>query len=895
MPSCRSPLIAVLLGALLPCLPAADTVSIVASDATAAESSPGSGAFTVSRLAATASPLTVIYARSGTARANGVRDYDLSTGDLGSVTIPAGQASAVVIVDPIPDNVHEADESVILTLLSTPEYSTGSGASAIVTIVDDDPVPTVSVQKISDGVENSPGSVGRFRLSLSNGAAPPPTIYFATGGTATSGTDYRPIADSVTFLSELATTADVVVFLTPSSGPPYNDTFYEGTETVTLDLNPGTGYLVGSPSTATVSIHDDDVPPKFDLTISDGLASETGPDSGSFTISTTQPLATDTIIKLSYASSTTVNGVDHAVLPSQVSIPAGGTSVTVQVLPVDDAVNEGPFPETVVITLLPGTGYALGNVLTGSIAISDNDQPTGQFRFLDAAPTVNEASPPITSWQAGVMVERVNGTAGSATVSWATSDGSASAGSDYTASSGTLTWAAGESGFKTIIIPITPDTQIEANETVMLTLSGAVGAALGSPSTAVLTISNDDSSSGGQLRFPQAYLSQTEGSAGTTTLTVQVQRLLGSTGAISVAYATSDGTAIAGTDYTAASGTLNWADGDSASKSFTITISGDTLAEVDETFSVNLSSPGGGASLGPQASVQVTIANDDGGTAGSLAFSAASISFSEGSADRTISIPVLRSGGSTGAVGITYTFTNGSAINGSDFIGSTGSLAWAADDSAAKSINLTLTGDAATEPDKTFTVALSSVSGGAVLGSPSTATVTIVNDDLPPAGTISFETGGSSTPEGNSGSYSVIVTVRRLGGSNGAVSAAFSCTGVSATAGSDFDPVSGILSWPDGNTGDRFIAISILSDLVYEGDETLQVNLSAPSGGAVLGTALNTITISEDDAASGTTAGGGGGGGGGGCGAGATAGLVLLGLAYAALMPLRRRRAGEGP
>ena len=92
--------------------------------------------------------------------------------------------------------------------------------------------------------------------------------------------------------------------------------------------------------------------------------------------------------------------------------------------------------------------------------------------------------------------------------------------------------------------------------------------------------------------------------------TVRLQRIGGSTGAVSVSYATRDGTALAGSDYTAASGTLNWADGDLADKTVTIALTNDASVEPDENFSLLLSAATGGAALGAT-TVVVTIANDD--------------------------------------------------------------------------------------------------------------------------------------------------------------------------------------------------------------------------------------------------------------------------------------------
>jgi hypothetical protein len=109
---------------------------------------------------------------------------------------------------------------------------------------------------------------------------------------------------------------------------------------------------------------------------------------------------------------------------------------------------------------------------------------------------------------------------------------------------------------------------------------------------------------------PRATVQEAAGS-----VTLRVARHVGSTGAISVNWATANGTATAGADYTAANGTLNWADGDTLEKTITINVSQDTLLEGKETFTVSLTTPTGGASIGSAGGVSqtatVSIIDDD--------------------------------------------------------------------------------------------------------------------------------------------------------------------------------------------------------------------------------------------------------------------------------------------
>ena len=113
----------------------------------------------------------------------------------------------------------------------------------------------------------------------------------------------------------------------------------------------------------------------------------------------------------------------------------------------------------------------------------------------------------------------------------------------------------------------------------------------------------------GILRFSQASYSANE-NAGTATITVQ--RIDGDDGAVSIDYAVSAGTAIAGADFTAATGTLSWADNDDTSKSFAVTVVNDALVESTETVQLALSGATGGASTDPtRQTATLQIVDDD--------------------------------------------------------------------------------------------------------------------------------------------------------------------------------------------------------------------------------------------------------------------------------------------
>ena len=194
---------------------------------------------------------------------------------------------------------------------------------------------------------------------------------------------------------------------------------------------------------------------------------------------------------------------------------------------------------------------------------------------------------------------------GAVTVSYATADGTASAGSDYTATGGTLTFAAGETT-KTVNVTITGDTAVEPDETFVVTLSAPGGATL-ADATGQGTISNDDIAPPVLPTLSIADVVVAEGNAATTA-TFTVTLSAAAAGVVTASYSTADGTATAGSDYTAATGALSFAAGETT-KTLSVAIAGDTVVEPTETFTVTLSAATG--STFADASAQGTITNDD--------------------------------------------------------------------------------------------------------------------------------------------------------------------------------------------------------------------------------------------------------------------------------------------
>jgi hypothetical protein len=335
-----------------------------------------------------------------------------------------------------------------------------------------------------------------------------------------------------------------------------------------------------------------------------------------------------------------------------------------------------PQPSSTTPTSRARSSSKASSVSSSSMASSSASSynPKGVFRFTTTAFTVNEQLGKVT-----IGVVRTGGNEGTAAVNYAITQGTATAGSDFTTASGTILLSNKETS-KTFTILINDDSLSEGNETFTVTLSNPqYGVGLASPGTASVTILDNETSStssqsstastassvagpaAGTFNFAAAaYAVREEGGAATLTVT----RTGGSQGTATVAYATQNGTAT-GNEYTGANGTLTFNAGET-SKTFTITPDNNTSITGNKAFTATLSAPTGGAALGDARLVTVTIFDDESGSYGS-----GSLKFSKANYDVTVSqgkavITVMRTGGADGTITVNYYVSNGSAIAGSD-------------------------------------------------------------------------------------------------------------------------------------------------------------------------------------------------------------------------------------
>ena len=368
---------------------------------------------------------------------------------------------------------------------------------------------------------------------------------------------------------------------------------------------------------------------------------------------------------------------------------------------------------------------------------TDSSNPTASKIYLIQTALVSNAAPIPTGVQLttdkhftsensstlSVTVTRTGDISAATSIDYATSNGTATAGTDYTSTSGTLAFAAGQLT-RTIPIPILDDQIFEGPaETFTLTLTNPTGATLESPSSTLITISDTET----RPTIFTSGVTTTEGNAGTKVFSLPVTLTNGSAEQISLNYTTEDASAVAGSDYVAKSGVITFAPGTSTA-SIDITVNSDTTVEADESFLVKLSNPVNAFNASSQ--VTVTITNDD----STIQFGATTYSIAENG--NSLNVTFARVGevaGSTvdyvttdvaGANGCNV--TNGNASSRCDFIITLGTLTFATGETS-KSISIPIVDDVYAEGSETFTIALTNAVGMTV--NTPTATVTITDNE----------------------------------------------------------------------------------------------------------------------------------------------------------------------
>ena len=718
------------------------------------------------------------------------------------ITIAANAPSGTgtFTLRPEDDAEDEADETLTVTGESDLPVTPTS-----VVLADDDEMAS-RVLSIADAEAAESAGDMAFAVTLDGPSPAEVTVSYATAdpaGTvdpvAGAGVDYESASGTLTFApGEVSRTIGVSVI---------DDSLDEPDETFALVLADPRGATLGRGS-ALGTIRDDDEPPAL------SIAGDTGPeDVGELVFSVTLMARAPTEVTVNYATmdDTAIAGDDYEPVEGTLTFAPGETAKTIRVAVVDDALYEAD-EEVFAVTLSGPSGATLAHALATGV-IRDNDEPPA----LSVADAAGEED--VGALEFAVKLSAPSGI--EVSVSYATADGTATAGSDYMAATGTLLFAPGEVS-QTIRVAVLDDALHEADEEAFaLSLSAPTGATLDA-ATATGTIRDDDEP-------PAVSVADAAGDEDIGALEFAVSLSAPSGIEVSFSYETADDTATAGSDYAAASGTLMFAPGE-VSQTIRVAILDDALHEADEeAFALSLSAPTG-ATL-DAGTATGTIRDDDEPPAVSVADAAGDEDIG------ALEFAVSLSAPSGIEVSFSYETADDTATAGGDYAAASGTLMFAPGE-VSRTIRVAILDDAVDEADEeAFAVALSAPTGATL--DAATATGTIRDDDEPPALSVADAAGDEDI-----GALEFAVS---LSGPSGIeVSFSYETADDTATAGSDYAAASGTLMFAPGEVS-QTIRVAILDDAVDEADEeAFAVALSAPTGATLdAGTALGTIR--DDD------------------------------------------------
>jgi hypothetical protein len=440
----------------------------------------------------------VLYKVSGTATSGS--DF---TAPSGSADFASGQDTANVSIPTLDDLKAEADETVTLTVIPPvvgTSYVVGSPSVATGTITDNEPTITITTENgtTAEEISASATTLGAnnadFRID-STGSANRVTVKLAISGTATNGTDYTTISPTV----------DVVDL----SGAPTkggsglafplivkDDLVVDPDETVTLKIVNGSGYHIGTPDTATITIKDND-PPTISLQVKNATAQEKGQTAATVRVVRTGDLQQDLNVGYQVNPAGTsafplaTSGRDFQPLSGTVKIPANTSGADIVITPIDD--NEVEQTEKVEIKLgPPGINYQLGSTTSATVSILSDDLPFVNIEATDGI--ASEAGPDTGSFH----ISRTGSTANSLIVSFTlptTASNVAVRGTDYTLPvrilGNTVTIPAGSSAIDVVITPV-DDTVAEGQEQVIMSIGPSSSYTVGGSGTATIFISDND-------------------------------------------------------------------------------------------------------------------------------------------------------------------------------------------------------------------------------------------------------------------------------------------------------------------------------------------------------------------------------------------------------------------
>ena len=736
------------------------------------------------------------------ATADGTAVHDVNyIAESGTLTFSNGATSESFIVPLIYDMSVTGDKQFRVSL-SSPSDGTYLTTPSTNTVVVQDADAGLSFTNATMSVLKS-ATNAVITVVCGNPRVDPVTVqYYTVDGTATNGIDYVGTNGTLVFTNGLATNTFAV--------PILNNGLLEGNRDFSVVLTNAAwpGQLV-SPSNQVVTIIDN---PWMSFSSPAYTVVKNGVQA---LISVYRTGYTDSVVSVDFATTngTAFNGIDYIGTNGTLVLTNGVTNGTFAV-PVIFHVGVQP-PKTVLLSIANPTNCALAAPSNSVLTILDSTNPVIAFALATNAAPEN-------SGYATIEVLRLNNTNGEMTVQFGTTNGTAQAGLNYTATNGILTFTNGQT-VQNIQVPLIYNPVVSGDLAFTIGLSNPTGGAqLIAPSLTTVVVQDADAG----LSFTNTTMSVLKNG---TNAVVSVVCSNPRVEPVTVQYYTVDGTATNGVHYFGTNGTLVFAGG-VTTNTIIVPITNNNILDISRTFSVALTNATWPGQLVSPSNIVVTILDSNPG----ISFSSPTYAVVKNGVQAIIN--VYRTGYTDSVMSVDYATTNGTAIVGQDYLRAAGTLVFT-NGVTNESFAVTIINHLGVQPDKTVLLNLLNPTN-AVLTPPTNATLTIYDSTAGLAfaavtNTV-LETAGS-----------VAVNVIRSGNAGTVVTVNYATFNETAVSGVNYLGVTNSLTFGIGETL-RAITIPLIHDPQVTGDLMFGVHLSNPGGGAQLLNPVSTTVVVQD-------------------------------------------------
>ncbi len=413
------------------------------------------------------------------------------------------------------------------------------------------------------------------------------------------------------------------------------------------------------------------------------------------------------------------------------------------------------------------------------------------------------------------------------TFAYATSDGTGGNGavaeSDYTSTSGTVTFPANSTDPRTFSVPIIDDSDDEGDEIFTVTLSDPSGDGTVPDVTVTGTIEDDDATADPagriQVYFRPGSATATEGGAAAV---VEVALSEAPSGTVVIPLVTASRGGASDNDYSGIPIEVAFGPG-SMVRSFAVTATDDGDDDDGEFLHISFGALPAGMVAASPSHVRVDLADNDGGGGGAgggsttVSFAAAGYRVDEGSG---IGIALMLGLPGAQRLEVPIVAVNRGGADGSDYAGVPASIVFEAGETT-RTFVLSASRDGLFERDQTVELSLGDLPPGVRASEPATSVVTIVDEFAEPAIVVSGARASEADP-------SVVFVAQLTAPTDGPVSAEWKTSDGTAVAGRDYRESSGLLSFPTGSTGPVIVRVPVLDDGIDEDDESFSLDLYDP-------------------------------------------------------------------